>query len=68
MSRYRRFLVLLLALDVLAVGAGAVAAGTVGVDPLVAFGLPLLAVLPVAYWIAYRTDLLDGETGGPGAK
>lgn len=59
MGRYRRFLVVLLAVDVLAVVAGAAAVGTVGVDPLVGFGLPLLAAPVVAYWTVYRTDLFD---------
>jgi uncharacterized membrane protein len=59
MSRYRTFIVLLLALDVVAVAGGALLANVLGVDPLLAVGVPLLIVPVVAYWLAYRTDLGD---------
>ncbi|MFC6724547.1 hypothetical protein ACFQE1_09205 [Halobium palmae] len=58
MSRFRRFVVVLVAGDVLAVLVGA-AVSTVGVDPLLAFGLALLAAPVVAYWLVYRTGLFD---------
>lgn len=56
-SQYRTFIYVLLALDVVALAVGAALSGVVGLEPLLAFGAPLLLVPPVAYWLAYRTDL-----------
>ncbi|MFC4358069.1 hypothetical protein ACFO0N_08930 [Halobium salinum] len=62
-SRYRSFILGLLALDVVAVGVGTVLSAVLGLEALVAFGLPLLVAPVVAYWVAYRTDLLVGGSG-----
>jgi hypothetical protein len=63
MSRYRTFLLLLLALDVVAVAGGALLVAVLGIDALLAVGVPLLLVPVVAYWVAYRTDLVGDAPG-----